>query len=516
MNVSPYRSFARRRLELFCWFIFIGLAVLFYHDMVFFLPRGIHEWAQADRLALAMQFYDQGFNFFKPATYSLESVNGITGVEFPLQAYLAALMGVVAGREHISFCFRLLDIAMALTGFYFLFKLIFEKTGNFLLSLVPGVFLMAAPVFVYYAGNYLPDTFSTSLVFVAFYFFFRFNETRNQRYLGWSLPFFVLAGLIKITSCIYFLAAVSFLLLWSYLVPHVLTFRSKITLLVGTAAGFLVIAAYTFYNKYLNAKYQSGLFLADSKPVKDMEMLRFIKSRFFDVWRFEYLTRFQYLILYVCFGLFLVFLLYHFRRNLAYTAVALIALLGGVAFFGLMGAQLIDHDYYIICAYYPLIIIFLLLALLLADRFIKNKEALNIGLGLLLIGLVFTGYKHHQLRLADTYKDFSNYYYYPWMLNGDQIITEAGIPENAKLLVMSTSAPNLALVYFDRKGVVWGLTNEYVPDLQAAKDKLATYNLDYVLLNQPDFKRLTAQHPDFLQYFVPVITTGNFLVLKPQ
>lgn len=516
MAVSPYRFLARHRADLYCWLFFWGLAILFYHQMIFFLPRGIHEWAQADRLALAMQFYDNGFNFFKPATYSLESIDGVTGVEFPIQAYLAALMGVVAGRENISFCFRLLDIVMALTGFYFLFKLVFAQTQRFWLAILPGVFLMSAPVFVYYAGTYLPDTFSTSLVFIAFYYFFRFYETRDQRYLLWCLPIFTLAGLIKITSCIFFLAAVGFVLLWSYLLPHVLTFRSKIILLAGTTFGLVLIAAYTVYNKMLNAHFHSGLFLAESKPIKDMEMLKYLRSRYFDTWRFEYLTRFQYIIFYVCAGLLLIFLIWHFRRRLAYVSVLIISAGGSLLFFFLMGSQLADHDYYIICAYFPVLILLLLLAIFVAHNFIKNKYVLNGG-ALVLVGImVFTGYRHHLLRLADTYKNFSNYYYYPWMLNGADLIAEAGVPKDARLLVMSTSAPNLALVYFDRKGLVWGLTDDYVPDVPAIKEKLNSLGLHYILINQTDFKRITAQHPDFLQNFVPVLTTDKFVLLKPM
>ncbi len=498
-----------------CWLVFIALAILFYHNMVFFLPRGIHEWAQADRLALAIQFYDRGFNFFRPATYSLESIEGIAGVEFPIQAYLAALMGIIAGRENISFCFRLLDILMALTGFYFLFKLVYEKTQHFFLALLPGIFLMSSPVFVYYAGTYLPDTFSTSLVFIAFYFFFRFYETRDQRYLLGCLPFFTLAGLVKITSCIYFLAAVGFTLLWSYLLPHVLTFRSKIYLLGGTLLGFGLIAAFTFYNKYLNAKFQSGLFLAETRPIENWEMFKYIKSRYFEVWRFEYLTRFQYIIFYVCAGLFLIFLIWHLRKRLAYAAVLLISLVGGVAFFYLMGSQLIDHDYYIICAFFPILILLLLLTIFLGHAFIRNKYVLNGGALVLILIMLFTGYRHHLLRMSDTYKDFSNYYYYPWMLNGREIINQAGIPKDARLLVLSTNAPNETLVYFDRRGVVWGTGDNFVPDRQAITDKLNTFGLHFILINKPDFERLISRYPDFLQYFAPVINNEQFLVLKP-
>src|SRR5687768_6673094 len=109
---------------LICWGFFLFLSILYYHESLFWLPRGIHEWAQADRLALAIQFYDTGFNLFKPTTFSLIPIDRVVGVEFPVQAYISALLGLVFGRDSISVIYRTLNIFMTLTGFYFLFRLV--------------------------------------------------------------------------------------------------------------------------------------------------------------------------------------------------------------------------------------------------------------------------------------------------------------------------------------------------------------------------------------------------------
>ena len=70
--------------------LFLLLALVYYLPSLNWLPRGIHEWAQADRLALAISFYDNGMHFFRPQTLNLSALDGVVGVEFPLMAWLAA------------------------------------------------------------------------------------------------------------------------------------------------------------------------------------------------------------------------------------------------------------------------------------------------------------------------------------------------------------------------------------------------------------------------------------------
>src|ERR1044072_7597338 len=141
----------------------------YYGDIVDKLPFGIHEWAQGDRLALAINFYDNGMDFLHPATQNLSSDNGIVGVEFPIQAYLAAGIAHLFGRSSISLIFRLLDILISVVGLYFLFRAAFNATRDFLFSLFVPVFIFCCPVYIFYAGNYLPDPAAASVSFIALY-----------------------------------------------------------------------------------------------------------------------------------------------------------------------------------------------------------------------------------------------------------------------------------------------------------------------------------------------------------
>ena len=411
--------------------------------------------------------------------------------------------------------FRVIDILAALTGFYFLFRLVYEKTSNFFLAIFPGAFMLSSPVFAYYAGNYLPDTFSTSIVFIGFYFLFKYLESKGTKALVLCLAMFTLAGLVKTTSVIFLLAAAGILLLYSLFKPRLLTLKQKWILFAGSALGLGLIASYTVYNKYLNNKHQAWLFLADIKPIKDKEMLEYIKLRFFEVWQFEYFSRLQYVLIGLGGAFFILVLITQLKKRLPQIAMALISLLGALCFFVLMGEQLIDHDYYIISAFYPVLMLFLLLVTLWFGEHIRNKYVVSILAAVICIGLLKSGYKHHEYRLQDNYKGFSDSYSYKWMLNGAETINNANVEKDARLLVLSTVAPNLALSHFDRNGLVWRFLEKDKPNCQTIKIKLQELGLQYALIQKDDYDQLVADDPGLQNQFVSVVKTEQFLVLKP-
>ena len=101
--------------------LFIVLAFIFYHDFLFQYPYSTHAWAQADRLALALSYYNKGMNFFMPATYNQWSLLGIATPELPIQSYISAALGFIVGKEHISTIYRLLTLSICIAGLWFLF-----------------------------------------------------------------------------------------------------------------------------------------------------------------------------------------------------------------------------------------------------------------------------------------------------------------------------------------------------------------------------------------------------------
>lgn len=471
--------------------LFTGLALLFYGRYLTHLPEGLHAWAQADRLSLALNFYDFGFDFWHPRTSALLSVGGITGVEFPLPAYLAALGGLLFGRGAIPTLFRLLDVAVAVLGFWYLFRLVHERTGSFIGGLVPGAFLLSAPTYAFYAGTFLPDPVSLSLSFVGYYYWLRFFDSRNFRSLLFALLVLTLASLLKTTTALYLAAVVGITVLWACQEPDLLSARQRRWLLVAVGASFGALALFIQHNQRLNTAYASEQFLATVRPITNDEDYHRVWSNIRRAWFREYATKTMYAMLVACIPL----VLWRLRRYLRRPRLPLLLLFVASVplaylFYKLLGVQLDVHDYYIICSFMPPAILLLVLALLeLGGLRGRGRALVTTGLGLLVVWLVGSGYFRLRQRFSDDYPPFSEFYTHAWMRGGANLLKQLQVPATARILVLDDPAPNLALVYFDRRGLTWqpSLSTLYSADILR---KMAGDSLNYVVMSPKAYQQL--------------------------
>ncbi len=494
LSVASLRSFRPRPYHAAAALFFIVAGAVFYFPYLSELPTGIHTWAQCDRLALAINYYDYGFHFLTPRTYALASIGGITGVEFPLQAYLAALGGLLFGRGSIVTLFRLLDVAMTVLGFYYLFRLIFERTGHFVAGLLPGAFLLASPFFAFYAGNFLPDPFSLSLTFVGYYYWLRFFDDQRFGDLRVAILVFALAGLIKTTIALHFGAVVGITLIWAFLRPELLLPKERWQLLVVAAAGCGLIIFFFLHNLSLNETHQSWLFLTKPNPAQDLETWHEVLYYVRLSWLAEYATITQYRTLGVCVALFAAFLLPNLRRYLPLTLLLAASVLIAYAMVLMMSAQLGVHDYYMICIMGPPAMLLLVLALLNLSRYAGPVRYLtSIGFGVLIFFLVANGYKRLHRRMGDDYPPFSPYSHV-WMRGGAAELAEAGVPEASNVLVFNEDGPNVPLVYFDRRGLTWRPENVAVITPADFLDRMAADSLDYLIMAPSVYAQLAPQH----------------------
>lgn len=472
--------------------LLVGLAALFYGPFLSHLPEGLHAWAQADRLALAINFYDFGFDFWHPRTSSYASIGGITGVEFPVQAYLAALGGLVFGRGAIGPLFRLLDVGVMVLGFWYLFRLVHERTGNFAAALVPAAFLLSSPTYAFYAGSFLPDPVSLSLTFVGYYYWLRFFREVRFRHLILALAVLTLAGLIKTTSALHLGAVVGITLVWAFLEPTLLAPRQRRWLLGLVVASFAAIGLMLKHNDTLNTTYQSQQFLSALQPIETAERYHEVWTGFYRNWLLEYATHLMYWTLLVALALVLAFGRRNLRRDqLPLTLLVLAAGVISQVFFKLMGAQFNVHDYYVICSFGPPTVLALALAMVNLGRLPGHlvRPAVTIGLLGLAGVLLASGYRRLGRRFSDDYLPFSQYYTHAWMRGGAEQLRQLKVPSQARILVLGDEAPNLSLVYFDRRGLAWS------PDLgslnkQVLLTRMAADSLNYLVLPPPAYDRL--------------------------
>jgi hypothetical protein len=418
-------------------------------------PHGFHEWAQADRLALALKFYDNGMNFFKPATFNLSSVNGVVGVEFPIQSYLAAALGHIFGRDNISICFRLLTLLINYAGLAALFLLCYRHTRDIIVSLLVPVFFFCSPVFVFYSCNYLPDTAAVSLCFVGFYFFDEFIHWYRFKSLAATIVALTLATLIKTSAGTFLVGVMGVIVLWPGIRKGINHKVQTVLLFFGSVG---VLVSYYFYNQYLNSTYHSDLFLSKPYPFGKGEFSEYINHAFKDFWMREYFVLPQYLLLAAIPAAGIPLL--SRSRSGKTMLVANALFLAGVVFMALMfGHQFMQHDYYVIAIYFPLFAYILVTSVTAIRQHVDNKTAItslrSFTVACMLVLFVFADYHiYRRIHLSDDryYPGWKNSLASNWLKGTGKELDALGISRKEPVAVVGEMAPNLSFVYLDRSG----------------------------------------------------------------
>lgn len=499
--------------------------------MVFFYPKGIHEWAQSDRLSLALNFYDKGMNFFLPSTHFLGTKDGITNVEFPIQSYLAAALGYLFGRDHISTLFRILNLCISLLGLYYLFLFTFDKTKNFILSLLPPVFLFSSPIFLFYSCNYLPDTAGLSIGIIAYYYFFKFLDDLQYKHLLIAISIITLATLIKTSMGIYFVAIAghSFLILLfdkkQYSGKRILSFSLASIILAASVVGYFLYnehlrTAYKiepgpyFFNEYLKTRNKTQVFLATIHPVKSWDHFKYtLNERILGTWFNEYFLNIQYILLLVfCLGACYLLIKKPLIKNYYFQHLSIV-LIGSLSFFYLMSAQFIDHDYYALAIFYPFITISLTITLISYYKiYAKNRyeKYISFSIGAVLVLLILLSYNHHKERISDHDWEMNR-----WMQKGAEKLANLQIPNNNKLLIMGHDAPNLGLVYFDRRGLTF---NRAPHDISAGQvfNLMKENNLNYAISSNEYYNWIVNENKDAFLDLEILYQDEKCIILKPS
>ena len=425
---------------------------IYYTGYITRLPFGMHDWAQADRLALAVNFYDNGLDFFHPATSNLASPHGIVGVEAPLQPFIVAIIAQVTGRDSISIVFRLLDILIALTGLYFLFRAVWNRTRDFVFSLFAPIFIFCSPVYVFYTGNYLPDPAAASIMFIAFYCLLEAMRTAGFRPLLTSIALATLATLIKASAAPYLAGIFCYSF---YCTIRNKQYRHAQILAAAALVSGLVLRANLHHIRYLNEHYHSTLFLSTFNPFKSWEAFwSFAENNYKHGWLHEYFLLAQYPLYAMLLGLGgRAFAQQHSLRVLLTPVPVFFGC--AIIVFWLFGEQYEMHDYYFIPTFLPLAAYSLVVALIaigaLAAAAPQVSAALRTGLLCAIIMTFFFADFQVSQRMCMT-GEYAHYYSFKWAVGGKQMLQRLHIPDTERIVVANDAPPNLALVYFDRKG----------------------------------------------------------------
>ncbi len=428
-----------------------------YHNILLKPAQSIHLWRQCDCLSLAMNYYQDNNPFLEPSVHYLgRDGTGKTASDFPIIYFTVGKVWQLAG--HHEYLFRAFVLLLFLLGLLAVFKVFEDTLEDSIVALGGALFLFTSPVLAYYANNYLMDIPSFSLALIGLYFFYRYyKEGKRWQFIIFCL-FLLIAGLIKISSLLSFVAIGGLFLLESMNVKlrkEIRVFRhSKIFFLVLFASVFAIQFIWFHYAQLYNKEHNSGIFLIGILPIWDItrEQINIVMDHINVHIRFDYFRRETQIV----FVLMLMAILLFFKRaNRTLLLLTLMLLIGFGAFVLLFFQALKDHDYYTINLFIlvPFVLLGFFLLLKNWSEYIFHSIIFKIILlGFLVHNITFTG-----KRLQDRYGSvgWENNYYLTNLHNFDNIepyLDSIGILKEDRVISISDPSINISLYKMNRKG----------------------------------------------------------------
>ena len=440
MNLSNKKSVPLLVLVLF------GISMFLYESTINLFPSFIHAWTQSDRYAIALQFLDNGFDFFHPATFNLQTVEGITRVDFPINEFIVALLMKLFGTT-APIVFRVYTLCISVFGLTYLYLLSKKITASEIKSWLIVLFVFFSPVYFYYQIGFIPSIPAIACLFAAYYYFFSYKESQNKKQFLIAIVFFLMAALMRFPLII-FLTAICLQQGWMMLREK----KIKANELLCFIVAFALFVSYYFYNVHLGRLY-GNMFLDYLMPANSISELKEILSEMVHHWGLHYFTYSHYALLLIALSISVMqFIKRKSIQNKMYWFHLLIVTCGTTIYFLLMAQQYFAHDYYFLDSFFVPIILFLVFSIksIQLDSFLQKSIWTSVFIIQIILCYIFSQKIQNE-----------RYYSGPWdrteitrqnFTGTEKSLDDLGIPKEAKILVIDAYTTNAPLILMNRKG----------------------------------------------------------------
>lgn len=472
-----------------CVFNYIGL-----FDQLNQRPRHIHISAQTQRASIALNYYKTDMNFFKPRIQRYLVGEGITGVEFPIIYYTAAIFYKLFGFNEIYL--RLLSLIIVMIGFYFFYKLCNTFIENNLTSAAMTMAISLSPVLLIYIPNFMPDAPSMALHLASWYFFFAYLNTGENSKLRWFVFFSSMAVLIKA------IAIMVFIVIGCIIILDKLTFfRSKekkylfddhTKVLKAVFSGVLIAMSWYVYAWWLSKHYNYESFALRPVMINTKEELDKVMEFVINLWVPYYHSYEGYVLMVSTFAVVLLFIWY---ANRLLVTITLLYLIGSCFYIYFFLNQFRDHDYYII-ALLPTLFFSLLT---FCEMLIRTSKRYFPALSIVLFVVLFFNVKESVRHAKKMYWQRTSEWVYWWSGNYNAYedlepkLRKAGIKREDKFISAFDETYCASLYLMDQIGVTI-MSWTPVEELDAHMKNPA---IKYLVLN--DSARFNKFYPNHLQ-----------------
>ena len=458
-------------------------------------PTHVHAWAEQDHYALALGFINNGFDFFHPETMIYNKQfpgwwkeaydNTITSVDFPIHEFNAALLMKLLGTSS-PWVFRLWTLLWGFLGLFFLFKVAYHLTHEWMKSALVVAIALGSPVYAYFLNGFLPGIPALSMGIIGLWFYLKYYDSGQRKYFHLSMAFLTLAMLMRTTFAIELIAILCFEMLRIFRKES--TFLDKLPSVLISVALFV---AYFLWNKHLRNLYGT-LFLNELLPPEDWQDAKELIADTYHKWTYHYFQKFQYFVFYFIVLSAIVVSLYQSTKNkeknndisikpLSLWWLPLIEVFGCLLFCVAMMQQLPFHDYYLIDTFFLPI---LLLTTLTLKALPKAEETHSLGWSAFQTGIVCTimiiNAKATQVERREM-EDLASISYEHYQ-DADLLLDSLNIPRDAKILCLYGYAQNGPFIQMQRKGYTVMTPEDDL--LEAA----FTWDFDYIVVENEKYK----------------------------
>lgn len=456
---------------LFVFLLFIVSWLYNYPGILSYPPYSIHAWRQADCLSFTLNFYKENLKFWEPAINGLGGEgHGRTVSEFPIIYYIVAQLWKVFGQKESIF--RLVNITIVFFGLFNLHRLGKSILKDTYFSIAIPLFLFTSPVLVYYTNNFLADAPAFGLALSGCYYLYRYLTLSDNKAKWFALVFFLLGGLVKISSLLIFFSLTGALFI-EFLInyKHIDKIKLK-NLLIGFFLITILIGIWYMYARSYNIKNNTvGFFLQNIFPIWELDAQK--RKYIFDCLYFSLLPSFFNRVAFATIVLLFISMLIFYRKvNRFLLYVCIFCFLGMVTYFFLFFQAFDVHDYYLT----NLIIFIPLVSLTFIEFLYRNypkvfyNNGFRIALSLLLVFLIFQTSLKNRLRydsrkyigrnlvISKTDREYLEWYHWNYANTFKAFETikpylrSIGLERTDKVICFADESINISLYLMDQKG----------------------------------------------------------------
>jgi len=465
------RFFEKHNSEIFFVIALLIASFLYnYHQILSSRPSIIHQWRQADCLSITMNYYKENLGFFEPAIHWVGAGDGKTVSEFPIIYFTVAQLWKIFGYH--EFIFRLVNLLIVFSGLFCMFKLLKKLLSGTFWAIAVTLFLFTSPILVYYSNNFTADAPAFGFALIGCYFYCKSLFSNKKKWFYISFIFFLLAGLVKITALMIFVAFFAIHI-------YIIVFQRKEKTWYRSASNllpyFLVIAlvfVWYSYAKYYNSHHVGGIFLQGILPIWDID--KEARKQIWMSFRKQLLPAyFNIKALYFVLSVFLCQFLFYRKINKFLFYTNILVFLGSIIYIILFYKVFNVHDYYLtnLLIFIPLPVIALLEMINREYPIYLNKVVFKatvvIAIGFLALNTsILTRMKyntedflvrHNFIVSTDQINQLKYYHtYYSDHIKAFETITpylrNIGLKRTDRVLSLSDGSPNITLYLMDQKG----------------------------------------------------------------